>query len=107
MLGKRFESVHHARIRNNCSNLNNDLYSNHLVLSAFCDCGEDIEDAKHFLFNCNRFNAQRLVLFRETRKFYPLDVQFILEGSDLLSEEDNLELFKAIHQYIKATKRFE
>ena len=87
--------------------MNNDLYSNHLALSAFCECGEDIEDAEHFFFNCNRFNAQRLVLFRDTRKFHPLGVQFILEGSDLLSEEDNLELFKAIHQYIKATKRFE
>ena len=106
MLGKRFESVHHAHIRNKCSNLNNGLYSNHLALSAFCDCSKDIEDAEHFFFNCNRFYAQRLVLFRATRKFHPLGVQFILEGSDLLSE-DNLELFKATHQYVKATKRFE
>ena len=82
VLGKRFESVHHARNRNQRSNLNNDLYSNHLALSAFCDCGEDIEDAEHFFFNYNRFNAQRLVLFRDSRKFHPLGVQFILEGSD-------------------------
>ena len=60
MLGQRFESVHHARIRNTCSNLNNFSFSNYLALSAFCDCGEDKEDAEHLFLNCNTFYSQRL-----------------------------------------------
>ena len=32
LCGERYWSVLHTRIRNNCSNLNNDLYNNHLSL---------------------------------------------------------------------------
>ena len=37
--GQRISSVYHCRIRNNCSNLNEDLFNNHLKPTAACDCG--------------------------------------------------------------------
>ena len=104
--GKRTESVFHSRIRNKCSNLNNDLYQNHLKDSPLCDCGRSIEDAEHYFFRCERFNNERVTLFRATRKFHPLGVHFMLYGSDAFSEKDNVIFFGYVHQYIKNTKRF-
>ena len=46
--GTRVESIYHCRIRNMCSNLNKDLYDNHLKDSPACDCGTDVEDADHY-----------------------------------------------------------
>ena len=104
--GKRTESVFHSRIRNKCSNLNNDLYQNHLKDFPLCDCGRSIEDAEHYFFRCERYNNERVTLFRATRKFHPLGVHFILYGSDAFSEKDNVIFFGYVHQYIKNTKRF-
>ena len=36
-IGNRFISILHARLRNNCSNLNNDLFRNHLRDNPLCD----------------------------------------------------------------------
>ena len=104
--GKRTESIFHSRIRNKCSNLNNDLYQNHLKDSPLCDCGRSIEDAEYYFFRCKRYNNERVTLFRATRKFHPLGVHFILYGSDAFSEKDNVIFFGYVHQYIKNTKRF-
>ena len=104
--GKRTESVFHSRIRNKCSNLNNDLYQNHLKDSPLCDCGSSIEDVEHYFFRCEGYNNERVTLFRATRKFHPLGVHFILYGSDAFSEKNNVIFFGYVHQYIKNTKRF-
>ena len=40
--GDRYLSVIHARIRNKCSNLNNDLYLNHLRINPLCSCNMEI-----------------------------------------------------------------
>ncbi len=47
--GMRKFTVYHARIRNHCSNLNADLYLNHLRDSPTCQCGYRSENAEHFL----------------------------------------------------------
>ena len=46
----RYLSVMHSRIRNNCSNLSNDLYLNHLTMNPLCSCNQEIENAEHFSF---------------------------------------------------------
>ena len=48
--GDRYLSVMHSRIRNNCSNLSNDLYHNHLTMNPLCSCNQEIENAEHFFF---------------------------------------------------------
>ena len=80
--GKRTESIFHCRLRNKCSNLNNDLYQNHLKNSPLCDCGSIFEDVEQYFFRCERYNNERVALFRATRKFHPLGVPLILYGSD-------------------------
>ena len=91
--GDRRSSVYHARLRNNCSNLNHDLFINHLKPNSICDCGNDVEDAEHYLFKCQRYVEQCLVLFHSLRPFHPLNLTTLLFGSDRLSETENSELF--------------
>ena len=107
LVGDRFLQIHHARIRNKCSNLNNDLFNNHLRDSKQCMCGNLCEDAEHFFFRCQLYTNQRLQLFTNTRQYHPLSCQKLLFGNEHLSDEENSDLFKIVHQYIKQTRRFE
>lgn len=106
ILGNRTYSVYHCRIRNKCSNLNDDLFNNHLKPTAICDCQLEIENAEHYFFRCERYNEQRLRFFHLSRKFHPLGVNLVLYGSDNWSENDNLQLFTYVQQYIRDTARF-
>ena len=105
--GNRYLSVLHARIRNNCSNLNIDLFNNHLSQSPYCNSCNVIEDAEHFFFRCNLFTRQRLILFQSTRIFHPLSIEVILHGVSDFSTDENITIFSAVHKYINQTKRFE
>lgn len=104
--GKRAFSVYHCRIRNNCSNLNDDLFNNFLRASPICDCGFENEDAEHYFFKCNRYFQQRIQLFEASRNFHPLSSHLLLYGSNELSVADNEELFSYVQRYIKETNRF-
>ena len=48
--GKRKFSIIHARIRNFCSNLNQDLFDNHLRIDPTCNCQRGAETAEHDFF---------------------------------------------------------
>ena len=104
--GDRRLSVLHARLRNNCSNLNHDLCRNHLRLLERCECGSEREDAEHYLFQCKLFLNARLKLFQKTRSFHPLNTNLLLFGSSEFSDGDNINIFNAVHAYIKETNRF-
>ena len=43
-------SIYHARLRNKCSDLNNDLYVNYIKEVPTCECGVDVENAEHYFF---------------------------------------------------------
>ena len=104
--GERKYCVFHARLRNNCSNLNFDLFRNHLKNHSYCECGYEIEDAEHYLLQCPIFVDSRLTLFHDTRSLHPLNLNILLFGSPDLCDDDNIKLFSAVHKYIKSTKRF-
>ena len=94
--GRRVFSVLHCRIRNNCSNLNGDLFLNHLRTNAVCEWDSEIDDSEHYFFKCNEFMEQRIHFLEATRKFHLLNLQPLLNGSDDLSTADNEELFSHI-----------
>ena len=104
--GNRKLSILHARLRNNCRELNGDLYPNHLRNDSICACGNSNESSLHFLLECERFGNQRILMFRETKPFHPLSVNYLLFGKSNLSNDENTLLFQAVHRYIKNTKRF-
>ena len=105
-VGKRHLSVVHTIIRNRCSNLNFDLFSNYISQNASCKCGYDQEDAEHYFFRCTQYAIQRNNLFQALRRFHPLNINILLYGSDNLSFEDNSLIFRTVQTYIKYTERF-
>lgn len=104
--GSRTFSVYHARLRNNCSDLNADLFYNHLKNDKRCQCGYETENAEHYLLKCTLFSEQRLRLFRSTSEFLPLSLQTLLFGNEQLSCDENARIFEAVQTFIKETKRF-
>ena len=104
--GDRFLSVIYARIRNNCSNLYNDLYLNHLMPYPLCSCNLEKENAEHYFFRCPKYLNERITLFNETRNFHPLSLDTLIHGDDHLTFEENMCIFTAVHMYIKNTDRF-
>lgn len=106
LLGNRFLSVMHARLRNGCSNLNNDLFMNHLQVFKHCSCGFHTEDTDHFLFQCPLYTNARIQMFRSLQQFHPLNKNLLLFGSSNLNDNDNLIVFNAVQAYIKSSNRF-
>ena len=105
--GDRWSSVQHARMRNNCSILNHDLFNNHLCPSPVCSCNDNaIEDAEHFFFNCPKYSDIRLNLFHATRAFHPLNIDKLLFGDVNATDSENFIIFSAVHNFIKRSLRF-
>jgi hypothetical protein len=105
--GDRFSSVMHARIRCNCSNLNSDLCNNYIRDNPFCDCGDVVEDAEHYFFQCPKYHAERTILFQTLMPFQPLSTNILLYGIEDQCNERNSIMFNAVQYFIKSTKRFE
>ena len=106
--GKRWPSVHHARIRLGCSKLNNDLHMNlHVINSSQCPCGYHTENASHFFFHCPNYIDIRIQLFNVISCFCAIDIKVILEGNDQLDSEKNETIFDAVHHFIIKSNRFQ
>ena len=102
----QYLSVLHARIRNNCSNLNTDLFINHLRDNPLCNWCYEIEDSEHYFFYCNNYRNEHRLSFESARDFQPLNINSLCYGNDMVDKTLNSTLFRAVHDYIKSTKRF-
>ena len=100
-------SVIHTRFRNNCSNLNADLFNNHISLTDKCEHCQISENAEHYFFSCKKYSEQRIQLFNATRNLHPLSTKLLLFGDSGLSHHENVQIVEAVHQFIKSTKRFQ
>ena len=105
-MGNRYSSVIYARLRNNCSSLNNDVFRNHVGDKPLCEWCGVMEDATQFFFHCIKYIGERQVFNDSVRNFQPLTINLILFGSETWDIEVNMVLFVAIHRYIHAWKRF-
>ena len=99
----------HARIRQNCSNLNNDLFNNHLLDNPLYSWSDGTEEGEHYFFPGNKYRNERHQFFEipSARDFQPLTINKVLFGNETLDCQLNIELFSAVHEYIKSTKRFD
>ena len=68
-------------------------------------CGM-VEDAIHYFIHCRKFTIERQVFNNTVRAFQLLSIDTILCGNYNLNMENNIVLFRAVHRYIDATKRF-
>ena len=100
-------SVLHAMLRNKCSNLNNDLFINHIHDSSLCDLCGVVEDVIYCFFHCRRFTIERQVFNDTVRVIQPRSINQIIFGNENWHFETNIVLFRAVHRYIQVTKRFD
>ena len=61
--GSRQFNILHTRLRHQCSSLIADLTKIHVVGDLKGSCGSPIEDAIHFLLECQLYYNQRILLF--------------------------------------------
>ena len=82
-------SVLHARLRNKCSNLNNNLFINHIRDNPLCDLCGVVEDAIHCFFYCRRYTIDSQVFNDTVRVFQPLSINQIIFGNENSNFETN------------------
>ena len=75
-------SVLRAIIRNDCSNLNNDLFNNQLRDNPLCIWFNETEDGENYFFNCNKYRNERHIFFEIARDFQPLTMNILLYGNE-------------------------
>ena len=105
--GRRFWNIIHTRLRHNCI-LNSDLFCCNLIDSPNCSCGQ-IEDSYHLFFVCRKYATARYSLMNKLLSFnnlYIIDVHLMLWGVDSFSDQQNVEIFKVIHTFLKECGRF-
>ena len=95
--GERKYAILHARLRNKCSNLNHDLFINHISLTEKCACNANHETTFHYFFECVNYTNERMTMLRSLHQF-----SF---QTDLQNEQNDI-LFSIIQTFIKQTKRF-
>ena len=105
-MGNRYMSVVHARLRNNCSGHNSDLFRNHIRNNPLCDLWDVAEDVYHYFFQCRKYSVERQVFNDTNIGFHPLYINVIFHGNGNWNTEANMVLFRAVHRYIRASKRF-
>ena len=105
--GERKLNIIHTRLRNGCSALNADLFRVNLVQSPACRCSYPVENAIHYFFDCTLYTDHRTVFFNNLTKFQIiLDTNVLLNGSNLLTFDENQDLFKCVQDFIKISNRF-
>ena len=118
-------SVHHSRMRMGLSGLNAHRRKYKFINYNNCPlCGQKPDDTIHFFFKCPYQAMHRNTLVGVLSNILRLHIpnidqmintltnlkllnSIVLFGSELLSYDDNIVLFKAIHYYIADTKRFD
>ena len=106
--GGRLEAAIHARLRINNSPLRAHL-CNHLnvIDSPLCPCGSgQNETPKHYFFECQLYDQQRRALKSNLLPLVINRVDHLLFGVPGTDHLDNIQLFEAVHQFIRDTMRF-
>lgn len=102
LFGKRTEQILHTRLRLNCSTLNSHLSKKHIIDNPNCACGQ-IETTIHFLLECPLYTDARKKFIDPLR---PVTLNILLFGDPDRNYSYNTNIFKHVHHFISATKRF-
>ena len=105
MYGRRDVTIIHSRIRMRCSALKAHLFDMHIIDDSHCQCGARNEDAIHFFFDCPMYTLIRNQLHGIVIQYAPFNMKTLLYG-DNTSFDASIEIFKAVHSYIRHSKRF-
>ena len=103
--GNRLDQIMHTRLRTECSSLNYYLYRRNLIPSPNCVCGA-LENNIHFLLRCPRYDEIRVDMVNTVIRYTNVTVDTLLHGNINLTTDANQEIFKAVHKYVRQSKRF-
>jgi hypothetical protein len=105
--GNRSEAVAHARLRIGNSLLNVDLHKINVVPSPLCTCTMGVnEDVKHYFMECPLYDIYRIILNTDLLPYIIDNPDYLLFGVPDADHLTNLNIFSAVHKYIKNTTRF-
>ena len=102
--GHRFPPVIHARLRNKCSDLNDDLFHKHVSDHNICTNYLVPETTKHYFFHCNKYALERDRLFQSMQQLHPLNCHLLLFSNH--TKAKNITIVNSVHKYILDSKRF-
>ena len=105
----RKASIIHAQFRLHCSNLKFHLFSLHVTDNPNCCCSNQIEDCEHFFFKCFLHNIARNQFIEQINLLCTnvvVSTDLLLYGSNMLTIEQNKNLFALVEKYIIETGRF-
>ena len=88
-----------------CSSLNEHLFARNLVDSPNCICGST-ESTTHFLLHCRRYTDLRNNTILAINYPINFDTNLLLYGSDVLTDDQNKQVFLQVQKYILNSKRF-
>ena len=103
--GERKFQVFLTRLRTNCSSLNQDLYTKNMSDTPLCACGL-VENTYHYFFECARYSNIREQLIQSVNLYSTVSLPVLLYGDPSVPDTSNVNIVKAVHLYIKRTKRF-
>ena len=106
--GARSENIKHAQLRMQCSKLNSDLFMLHVIDSPECPCGNNVEDANHYLLHCPLFHIARqkmLYTLNNVLNINHVGYKLLLFGSDTYDLNTNKAVFEAVHDFISESGR--
>ena len=84
--GERWTSVHHSRLRMQCSKLHYDLHCKLFVRdNSICSCGAAKKTACHFFMHCPLYEDIRAALFNAVSKHTACNIETFLYGDNNLS----------------------
>ena len=102
-IGERMAQILHTLLRLGCSSLNADLFNNHVSDTDKCLCGLP-ETAKHFILYCPYYTQLRHLTIHSIS--VAIDVDILLKGCPLYSEQVNGEIFNVVQNFIIRSNRF-
>ena len=106
--GSRKQQICLAKLRLQCSNLNQDKYDIGLTDSPMCSCRVEAEDVEHFFMRCTHFLNERLILLYQLNQTTNkrLKAKEILWGDDTtLTNEEKCNMFDIMYDYVISTER--
>ena len=109
LYGPRKLNIILTQLRCSASSLNNDLFRANIINDPSCHCGSDIEDVYHYFFVCPKYTLCRKNLFDNLNwlsENFVLDTKLLICGHLELSNEQNIQIFKHVQNYIKRSNRF-
>ena len=108
MLGSRTCNIIHTRLRHMCSSLGADLFRANIMNDPSWPCGCPLEDAIHYLLECPDplYTNARMQLFMNITPYTVISIETLLFGSDNLTDENNLIVFRNVQKYIHLSNRF-